>query len=183
MRLNIPVACNQSIHWIVKQCNTFLLLVVYSSCLMLSCYKYQCENKFACNWDPADMKLERAVGKIEKFDSLGWEALSWKVRNEWSSKIRTKVRSSTKVAKLSIKLEMPISISRLSRNSKTQVSNSRKLSISGETIQLGFSNLNRKFPISTFLASRFFQLPFSNTYRSKHKWTRKWSKLISTKRH
>ena len=26
--------------------------------------------------DPADMKLERAVEKIEKFDNLGWKALS-----------------------------------------------------------------------------------------------------------
>ena len=26
--------------------------------------------------DPADMKLERAVEKIEKFDSLGWKAFS-----------------------------------------------------------------------------------------------------------
>ena len=31
--LNIPAGCNQSIHWIVKQCYTLLLLVVYSSCL------------------------------------------------------------------------------------------------------------------------------------------------------
>ena len=26
--------------------------------------------------DPADMKLERGVEKIEKFDSLGWKAFS-----------------------------------------------------------------------------------------------------------
>ena len=34
--LNIPAACNQSIHWIVKHCYTLLLLVVYSSCLKFS---------------------------------------------------------------------------------------------------------------------------------------------------